>query len=129
MTTADNPYPANVIWVAFRYSTLANATYQGANLSADGGWVGFAQESNAAPFGNNKQQTTSTIASIAASTEYTLTMTCSISSVSFQVNGGTAQTVTTHLTASTPLRAFLGVSTNNAAVKTLSVRRVYWETN
>lgn len=126
--TQDNPYTANRVDIGFRYSTFSGA-YQGSTVSADAGWIGYVQESNATPFGNNKFSVTGSSAAIAASTEYELKMIANgVTSVEFFVNDVSIGTVpSTHITASTTLGYVTGVNTGENVAKTLQIRRMYSE--
>jgi hypothetical protein len=97
----------------FRYSTVAG----------DGGWVGVSSNGIA-------QSVTSTVATIATSTTYILDITVnSLSSISFSVNEGTPQEITTTISSGTNLVPWLSVETRSAATKSFFVSRLYLEAN
>lgn len=83
----DNP--TNCAVLAFRYSTNV----------PDSGWIGYAQPTGVGA----ASSTTTSLASVATDTEYTLKMVVAAGggSVEFSVNGGTPQTINTNLPSTT----------------------------
>jgi hypothetical protein len=113
------------IWVGLANQNLANqdssattniAAFRYSTVAGDGGWVGVTQAATA------NFTVSSTVAAIAASTEYLLRIRVSGdgTAIHFSVDGGTEQTITTDLpTTTVALNAVVKVTTQAASARVI----------
>jgi hypothetical protein len=110
----DDPSTANVKMIAFRFATTPDTQFVGYVSTGSG----------------SLKTVSSNVNAIAVSTEYLLKIVVnSTSSVSFTINGGTAQTVTTNIPNGSGLKPFFAIITNETVQKRLDFSRFYVEAN
>jgi len=95
---------------------LACISYRG---GTDTTWVGITND------GAGSQSVTSSLGAIAATTFYSLKITASASSVSFQVDNNTPQTLTGNIPTGVSMIPFLAVIDKSGSVKSFDFNRMY----